>query len=382
MPLYKMLCPKIAAAVFVTGAALLAATPSGAQAGAPVLTLPIASSGGQSSTYLSISLADGSSRLIDRLSRDPLHLRSRTLDENLFRLIGRATDQQAAVGEIFFAPILSGDGGVRAGLYVETPIGYVAYFEDPGRGNRLGEIKALTSRAFEGVAAADGNFALLMRQDNAGRTDGAYLYHATAGTAVYLDGLRKLELSPRTRTIEGLPRLAGRVSADAVYLGSEEPSSYAVVDSASGEIHFLELTPRAPQQIRPVRLDFSLWDVFERQGTHTSGRRFVLVAVDQSLAVTEHLFIADAVTGETAVLEFVTNADVETRLRKGRPVGGLLSSGGDGGERVFSAVPRVSDTGATLGVWLIDSQSRRTVYVDRPGLPDEMTVTSVVIDRR
>lgn len=353
---------------------------SSAQTGAPVLSLANFSGSGATEEFLSISLADGSGHLVDRLERDPTSLRSRSLAENLFVAIGRSRDQPAGVGEIFFAPILSSGAEVRAALYVETAIGYAAYFENPGRGNKLGEILTLTSRPFESIAASDGNFALLMRRDNSGRTEGAYLYHATTGQAVYLDGLKKLEISASTRSTAPLPTFVGKVSAVEIYAGSEATASYLVFDGASGEIHVFDVAPGAADQIRTHQLDLGLFDIFGRDGTHTSGRRFLALGVQASASVTEHVFLADAVTGDSAVLEFVTDADNAMRLRKAAPVGTRLAS--EGGQRVFSAVPRVTSSGATIGLWLIDSQTSRTVYVDRPGLPEEMTVTPVSIARR
>lgn len=368
-----------AARLSIVACLWLAASWSWAQAGAPIVTLPNYASGGETDEYLSIRLADGSGSVVDRLSRDPTNLRSRPLAENLFRVIGRGTDQPARAGEIFLAPVVSGVGAVRAALYVETAIGYAAYFENPGRGGRLGEILTLTIRPFEDLASPDGNFALLMRLDSSGRTEGAYLYHATAGKAIYMDGLRKLEISPATRETSPLPALAGPVAAAAVHAGSEATGSFVVLDPASGGIHFLHPDRGTPHQIRARAAEVDLYTVFSREGTHTSGRRFVAVPVDSSRSRTEQILVLDAVTGETAVIENVTGGS-PLRLVKAASTAQRLSS--DGGERVFSAVPRVTSSGATLGVWVIDSQTRRTVYVDRPGLPGEMTVTPVAVSSR
>ena len=350
------------------------------QTTASVLLLPNTDATGASDDYLSISLANGGGYQVDRLERDPLNLRSRSLSENLFRIIGRATDQAAYDGEVFFAPVTATGGGTRAALYVETAIGYAAYFENPGRGGKLGQVVTLTTRPFEEIAAADGNYALLMRQDSGGRTEGAFLYHATTGKAIYLGGLRKLEITPQTRQTAPLPALGGKVALAAVQAGSEATAFYVVLDATSGEIHFFDVGSGAAHRIQARKSDLDLFEAFDREGTHTSARRFVAVPVNASENRTEHVFIADAVTGQSAVLEFVTDANVDMRLSPAAPIGARLS--GEGGARVFSAIPRVTSTGATLGLWLVDSQSRRTVYVDRPGLPAEMTVTPVTIERR
>ena len=168
------------------------------------------------------------------------------------------------------------------------------------------------------------------------------------------------------------------MAAAELHAGSESTAAYLVADPASGEIHFLS---GAPTQLAARKSPIGLYDVFSREGGHTSARRFVVVPVNESPSRTLHVFFADAVTGETAVLVNVTASDAEDQqMRKGPPLGRWLES--EGGERVFSAVPRVTSTGQTVGLWLVDSQARTTVYVDRPGEPDEMTVSPVTIAQR
>jgi hypothetical protein len=358
---------------------LLAAAASG-QESAPLVTFLKADAGGASDAYLAIQLGDGRIQFVDRLSRDPLNLRSRLLEESLFTVVGRPAGQAARPGEIFFAPIAGSDGSVRAALYVETPIGYAAYFEDPARGPQLGEIRTLTGRPFADVAAPDANFALLVRRDSSGRTEGAYLYHATTGKTLYLDGLRRLEVSPQVRPVAGLPALAGPVAAVELRAGSEGTFSYMVLDPASGEIHFFDVDAGIATQVRARKGPLSLYDVFAREGSHTSRRRFLPVAIDESRSRTLHVLIADAVTGELAVYANAVAAEVDPALAKAASLGRWFR--GEAGERELAAVPRVNSSGTTLGVWLLDSQTRGAVYVDRPGQPQEMTVSPVTVERR
>ena len=120
----------------------------------PIVALPAYGSGGASDSYFAFSLQDGAGRQVDRLRRDPLSLRARNTPENLFQIIGRPTDQPALPGEVFLAPIRSSDGSVRAAVYVETSIGYVAYFENLGRGGKIGQFTSVAGRPFEAVPPA------------------------------------------------------------------------------------------------------------------------------------------------------------------------------------------------------------------------------------
>lgn len=365
---------------WLAAAAGLLVTGARAQDSTPILVFPDSTTGGASSTYFYVNLTNGRSYVVDGLTRDPLNLRSRPLEENLFQVIGRPAGQAAYAGEIFFAPLASSDGSVRAGLYVETAIGYVALFEEPGRSRKLGKIITLTGRPFEDIMSTDGNYALLPRHDSSGRTEGAYLYHATTGRGLYLGGLRKLDPGAKARPTSALPVLAGRVTAAEIHLGSEASGAYLVADPASGEVHYLRLLSGVATQVTSEKSPIQLYDVFSREGSHTSARRFLAVPVNSSGSRTEQIFIADAMTGETAVVVGVTDADVETQLVKAVSLSRWLTEGG--GERVFSAVPRTNSSGATIGIWLLDSQSRSTVYIDNPGVPGSVTTARVTVERR
>ncbi len=360
--------------------AVLLATAAWGQDATPILVFPDPGSGGASNTYLYINLSNGRSYQVDGLTRDPLNLRSRALEENLFQVIGRPAGQAAYAGEIFFAPLASSDSSVGAGLYVETSIGYVAQFDEPGRSRKLGKIMTMAGRPFEAIMSTDGNYALMVRHDTSGRTEGVYLYHATSGRGLYLGGLRKLDPTAQARPTSALPALAGRVAAAEIHVGSEASGAYLVADPASGEIHYLRLLSGVATQVTPQKSPLQLYDVFGREGSHTSARRFLAVPVNSSGSRTEQIFIADAVTGETAVVVGVIDADIETRLVKAISINRWLRDGG--GERVFSAVPHTNSSGATLGIWLMDSQSRSTVYIDNPGVPAGMTAARVTVERR
>ncbi len=345
--------------------------PASAQASAPVLAFANAASGGESDLLLRFDLADGSGLLIDRLGRSPLAPRARRLNGNLFEALGRPTEQAAAVGEILLGPLHAGDGSVTGALFVETPIGYVASFDQLGKGGKLGEIHTAVGRPFEGLASTDGNFALLMQRERSGRTRGAFLYHATAGRALYLDNPEKLGADTEVSTVTDLPQLTGPVSAVALHGGSEATASFLVIDSATGAIHFLVPGER-PGTLSARASELDAWTVFPRESERRSGRRFLALPIFVSQRRTPHALLVDAATGQVALIENVLE-----------PAARLLASSvdldqafGEAEERTLSVVPHVDGSGATIGAWLID-QAGKMIYLERPTAPEEMLASPV-----
>ncbi|MCP4660622.1 MAG: hypothetical protein GY856_34920 [bacterium] len=347
----------------------------------PVAALPSYGGGGASESFLTFRLGDGEAYLVDRLRRDPLALRRRRLAENLFAAVGRAADQPATTGEILLGPIHSGDGSVRAALYVETPIGYVAYFNQLGRGSRIGEFSSAIGRPFAPLAAADGNFALLMRRDGSGKTTTAYLYHATTGKCLYFAEVNKLETDLEAVATSPLPTLTGRVAATELRAGSEATAGYLVVDSGNGDLYFCDLDPARAGQLAVHKSARNLFEVFSREARYPSPRRFLPVSIQESSRQTRHVLIFDAATGEMALVE---NVDDRARTPALRQVGRNVDTSfqaSDRMTRVFAAVPNVTGNGATIGVWLVDNQTGAVVYVANPAVPAAVTVTRVAFER-
>ncbi len=179
----------------------------------PLVVLPRYDADAALERYFQVDLASGDTFVIDRVRRDPLSTRRTRLGQNLHQLIGRPVEPPPVVGEIMLAPLHGGDDSVRSALLVESSTGYVAYFDDLGKNNRLGTIRTTSGRPFGDIVAPDGNFALLMRRTGSGRTVDAILYHATTGKARALRNIEKLPTEPKAVTVSGLPILTGRVAA-------------------------------------------------------------------------------------------------------------------------------------------------------------------------
>ena len=344
---------------------------------APLAVLPQDSAGGTDDFY-AVDLANGSLQRFDRLRRDPLRIRVRRLRQNVFQDIGRPIAQPAAVGEILLGPIRTTDMSVRATLFVETSTGYAAYFDQLGKNNVFGRIVTLVDRPFASLAAADGNFSLLMRHDGNGRTEGAYLYHSTSGRASFLADIVKLAPDVTATAASGFPTLTGRAVVAELQV-SEQTTGYVVADSAEGSIRFLDLGDSGRLSSRDSTL--SLFPTFAGQATTETKIRFVAAPVRNGNETTTHVLFVDVATGNLAVLTGVDDTDSQPVFAA--MTGNLYNAIGTSataGPRALATVAGRDADGETNGIWLIDSLTRAIVFAADLATPGSATLRRVAIE--
>ena len=340
---------------------------------APIIALPQDATGGTDDYYY-LDLGSGVLTRVDQLRRDPVGVRVQRLAQNVFQNIGRPTSQPAADGEILLEPIHTAPRNARAALFVETSTGYVAYYDQLGKGGNFGEITTVIGRPFAPLAATDGNFALLMRHDGNGRTVGAFLYHAGSGRGFYLPRLNKLEIDATAATADGFPPLTGHVAA-AELQSSERTTGYLVADAADGSLRFLDLSG-TNVSVRDASI--GLYPTFAADAAEPAARRFTAAPIRNSSETTTHVLFVDIATGELAALEDVEAPGRRPVLRKlAADLYAVLGTAADAGWRTIAAVPGVGSSGATRGIWLIDSLTRRAAFVQGAETPGSATVRRV-----
>ncbi|RMH17037.1 MAG: hypothetical protein D6696_16720 [Acidobacteria bacterium] len=360
-------------------AGLLAALPMAAQTPPrALLVLPRLDATSATDSFFYFALDGGTGYEVDRVRRNALEVRQSRLGRNLFELIGRPTSQAAVPGELLLAPLHSADDSVREALLVETSTGYVAYFEQLGKGGNLGEIKTPAGRPFESLRAAGGNFALLARRLGSGRTVAVTLYRATDGRALTLLGVDELPIQPEVRSADGLPALDGRVLAVDLQGGGGRTLGHLVIDQGSGAIYHVTLAGDgsiAASRRRPQ----NLFDVFPREAARPVAERFLAVPVQIAGQVTRHVLLIDAASGRLAWLADVDGALAEPSLEAlERDLNDSLP--GDG-PRALAAVPRQVGDGVTSGAWVLDGVSGRTLYLGNLALPQGLTINRVTVIR-
>ncbi len=346
---------------------------------APVVALPRTASTGTDSFFV-LDLRNGGVARVDQLRRDALKGRSRRLTQNLFQDIGRPQTSAATTNEIFLRPIYDANRNARSALFVETSTGYVAYFEQLGKGSTFGRISTVINRPFAPIAVGDGRFALLMKRGSNGRTEGAYLYHATTGRALYFDGLAKLEIDPTMTPVPNLPTLSGQVTAAELQSVDEETVAFLVVDGSDGSMRYFDLNLDRASRISVRESPLSLFPTFDTESKNPSPQRFIAVPVQGSDDNTEHVFFVDAGNGDTALLENVNNASRPTMRKLSINLYSVLRTDVATTPRTIVAVPNVSGNGTTNGIWLIDSITRAVVYIQDPATPGDTTLRRVTPD--
>ncbi len=320
--------------------------------------------------FFHLELDTGQTFSNDQLFRS--EIRVRRLGQNLFTEIGRPSEPPAREGEVLLGPIRDGDGALRSVLLVESSTGYLAYFEDLGRGSSFGEISVVIGRPFGPMAATDGNFLLLMRRDRSGRTEGAYLYHGTTGRGMYVGGLRKLEAEPPTASTSGLPQLEGPVAGVDLQTTREATTGYLLADSATGDLYVVDLTTESTSQLahRKSTLNLTAALALETAAPEGEGEaappsyRLVGLPILEDDA-TRHALFVDVLSGQILVVQ---DLDSRPTLRKLRARLYDVIDAQDPESRHLSLVPAIRD-GDTTGVWVVDGPTRAIVYIENPATP-------------
>ncbi len=360
----------LTALALATPAVLRAQSPA---ARAPVMAMPHDTTGGTDDFYY-LDLGDSGLTHVDQLRRDPVRLRAQRLRQNPFREIGRPADQAANPGEILLMPIHTGPRNARAAFFVETSTGYAAYYEQLGKGGAFGRILTVIGRPFATLAAADGNFALLVRHDSDGRTVGAFLYHAGGGRSLYVRGLNRLNTDVPTNPAGGFPKLTGRVGAAEVQV-FDRTAGYLVADAADGTLRFLDLEGT---NVTVRDAGVGLFPTFAAEAADPADRQLTAVPIRDSRETTTHVLFVDVATGELAVLSGIEDPSRAPALSKlGANLYTVLGTAANAGWRNVAAVPGVASNGATSGVWLIDSHTRRLAFVNNAENPGSATVRRV-----
>ena len=323
-------------------------------------------------SFFLIELDDGRTTLVDRLDRNPP--RRSPLRQNPFREIGRPDDQKGYPGEILLTGIRDGDGSLQAVLFVESSTGYVAFFDTPGRSNQLGELSTALGRPFGPLATTDGNYALIPQRDSSGRTVGAYLYHATTGQGLHLDGLRKLEIDGAVTPTTPLPQLQGRVAATALQSSREETVGFLFADSGDGSLYYADVNGRDPARLVHRQLPQKLFDTLPATGPHSTPQRLVAVPIQAGDASTRHVLFLDVASGSMALLQSLDQNTTLVGLASN--LYDLLGTEPATVQRTFTAIPHIEDD-ATRGVWVLDSVTGRLLYIESPNRPGAVTVRPV-----
>ncbi|MDA8017106.1 MAG: hypothetical protein MPN21_06605 [Thermoanaerobaculia bacterium] len=322
--------------------------------------------------FLFFDEADGRGRIADRL-RDPSEIRIQALPGNLFGLYGR--EVQPVFGDLHLAPIFDSGGTVRSALFVEASTGYMAYVEELGRNGELGELRTTIGRPFGPISGGDGNFALLPLRGRNGATRGAYLYHGLDGATLFVDDIGELRNDPPVATATTLPPAEGWVST-AELLNDEQTMGFVLLDNATGRVTRVDVSQAQLSRLSARTFSLDLNEAFAAETYNPSPTRFVLVALNLSGPSTTRLLVIDTSTGRLAYLDGLEGNTASLSFLS-LNLYQVLRPGIGEVTRVLTPISHQDSTGRTQGVWLIDSQGGRLVYISDVLDPERIEIISV-----
>jgi len=302
--------------------------------------------------------------------------RFRRLTQNLFGAIGRRTDIPAVPGEFLLEGIRDRNGRTRAFLLVETVTGFMASLTRLGEDAQLGELRTLSGRPGESIAAEHGNFALLMRRVAGSRRDNsAYLINARTGACLRLSGLEELEQDPRVSSCPAIDPLD--LSHEAVLLedGGGVTTGYLLSSGPEGRIHRVSFATSGADGLAVSPTDLTLAGIFPQAEGEPPARRFALSPLRTEQSGTVAVLVADAHTGRLALIRNLGPGETPSAALLAAQLG--VASGGSGPRGTWVAVPMVSGIGTTTGVWLLDSEANRVLLISDPLDPQDIRVQAV-----
>ncbi|HPR64203.1 MAG TPA: hypothetical protein PK014_08260 [Thermoanaerobaculia bacterium] len=329
----------------------------------PLLAVPKYDNDDSTKGIFFINLDTGNAFFIDRVKLSPLSVRTRKLNQNVFRALGRTPGTPAGPGQILVGEIREGGGNVTALLLVDTTTGSMAYITDLETQSFYGKIRKILDRPASVLASSDGNYALLMRRGSSGKTKGAYIYHATTGRGLYFARMEEMKSTPPSRPTTELPTMEGSVSALELQAGNEATEAFLLADNASGTLYYVGDVERDSDILSVRKYRISLFDFFPRDTAVASPRRFVLIPVFGSGGATDHVFVVDVGSGKMALINDVRKPN-RTRVQiTPRNIYDWFPAQ-VGGPRVMTAVPKVKGNGETEGAWLFDSATGQILYLE------------------
>jgi hypothetical protein len=341
----------------------------------PILALPIYSGDDSTTGLFVVKLNDGSAVFIDRIKGDPLTFRSRALNHNLFTVFGHPLDRPVKPGEILAGEIRATNGKVQGLFIVDTSTGSAAYLTDAGSESHRVTVRRINGRPAAALASGDGNFALIMRRDGSGSTDGAYLYHATTGRCAYFAHIDDMDPETEVEFAKPWPVMVGRVAAMALQDGSEATPEALLVDGGSGLVYRVGGLEHRPVEVTMARQSINFFDFFPEAPTVPTVDRFVLAPSFAGNGATDSVFVVDAGSGRMAVLNDVRR---KTEMRFVGFTDDIYRYFPEvEGPRGLTAVPKVSASGTTDGVWVFDFATDEVIFLENVLAPRNLRIRRV-----
>lgn len=344
------------------------------------LAIPIFDGDDTTRSVFVIATENGRARIVDRIRRSSAEVRSRAFHDNVFKALGRSLGSPACQGQIVAGPIRKGNGAVHALLLADTTTGAMGYVVGLGDDPTKARLKKIADLPAQAIAAGDGNFILVMRRDGSGKTVGAYLHHGTTGKCLYFRGLDDLETHISPTPVSGLPASDGKVSGLALFGGSDATTHFLLIDNERGTMSLVGGVKKRAAQLTVQPLNRNLVSSFPTDTPVSTPIRFVPIPITTRSGSTDSALIVDVASGSMAILEHLTKPSKTRLIGVNRSIYGLLPANVDQ-PRSISAVPKVDDSGMTIGAWLFDSATSEVLFVDNLQNPNTLELRMVTKEK-
>lgn len=132
-----------------------------------------------------------------------------------------------------------------------------------------------------------------------------------------------------------------------------------------------------PEKLATSKDVINLFDVFRLQTEVSLPVRFILIPLISDGETTRHIFIIDAVTGDTALLKNVNNINKIKLVKANRNIYDYLNKNPEK-PGMLAAVPKLK-YGSTKAAWIFDSSTDVILFLDNLDDPDNLKIRPVEI---
>jgi hypothetical protein len=245
-----------------------------------------------------------------------------------------------------------------------------------GNGPHRVTLRRINGRPAVAIASDDGNFALIMRRDGSGSTDGAYLYHATSGRCVYFAHVDDMAPDTVVEITSPLPVMEGGVAALELQSGGEATPQALLIDGGNGRVYRVGELEHQPTRISVTREPLDLFEFFPASFPASTPQRFILVPGFSGKGTTDAVFVIDAASGRMAALSNVFKSGRMQLVGSTQNLLGHLP-GDDGRPKILAVVPKVGASGTTDGAWVFDSVTNEVLFIENIRDPHNLKIRPV-----
>jgi len=342
----------------------------------PILAAPKYDNDESTKGIFFISLETGNAFFIDKVKGSPLSVRTRTLNQNIFKALGRTPGESAQQGDILVGSIRKKSGQMHALLLVDTTTGALSYIADLDSRSYDGRLQPIRGKPALDLVGDGGPCALAMWEDHSGKTEGAFLINGKTGQGIYFEGVGDLEPYLTVRRTPAVRPMPGGVSVLPIHSSDESTSHLLLIDDQDGTLTTLGLPRKEPWHFTITTLSQNIYIGIPREATVQTPHRLVPIAINSSSGATDGAIVVDVGSGSMVMLDHLRDPQKTRLIGVSRNIYEKLPKE-VARPRVITAVCKIDSSGASEGAWLFDSVTGNIVFLDNLQHPGNLEISTV-----